>query len=176
MTLISRSTQRNQVDSPLLRLPAELRNIIYWNVFAGAVIAINKPHTRKDNVLTTYPSVRALMYACSQLYREAEIYMFGLTLFAPSYFALRFLWLSNMCAGMPGAGTASIMGCKITAGNARAIIEGKIKKEDLAYYPCLRQIFVQLWDHRVSVKRSEMYTRMLREAFGIPNLDVKFIK
>jgi hypothetical protein len=81
-----------------------------------------------------------------------------------------------MCAGMPGVGTASIMRCKITAGNARAIIEGKIKKEDLAYYPCLRQIFVQLWDHRVSVKRSEIYTRILREAFGIPNLDVKFIK
>ncbi|CAN9275536.1 unnamed protein product [Alternaria alternata] len=96
-------TQRNQVASPLLRLPAELRNMIYWNVFAGAVIAINKPHTKKDNVLTTYPSVRALIY-----------------------FALRFLWLSNMCAGMPGVGTASIMGCKITAGNARAILEGKI--------------------------------------------------
>lgn len=83
-------TSQNQ-KSPLLKLPAELRNKIYHYVFSGHVISmppevIGATHVRvykKKNCLTKHaipePNLLALTKTCCQLHRETRLLLFKLS-------------------------------------------------------------------------------------------------
>ncbi|KAI4959950.1 hypothetical protein J4E86_001568 [Alternaria arbusti] len=115
-----KTTHTNQPPSPLLLLPAELRNKIYKFVFLNTTINVNKLLIKKD-VLGRYPSVRAILYTCRQVYIEASALSFTLCTFVPSYFALRFFALSNL----PAAGFGRVERLWLTRGNGLAVVEGK---------------------------------------------------
>ncbi|KAF1921839.1 hypothetical protein BDU57DRAFT_545234 [Ampelomyces quisqualis] len=64
-------TQQNQVNSPLLRLPSEIRNQIYEYVFHGVQVKVRKPgiHPRR---IQRYQPACSLLFACRQTRNEAR--------------------------------------------------------------------------------------------------------
>jgi len=70
-------SQRNQVQSPLLRLPSELRNIIYRYVFQGCSIWVTKNHQDLLYGLRLWCihdlDIVSLLLTCRQVHAEAAI-------------------------------------------------------------------------------------------------------
>jgi hypothetical protein len=81
-------SQRNQRESPLLRLPAELRNAIYKCAYSGAVFRI--PSEKEPSYLRHchhlglclrhFPG--ALLLICHQLHAEAECLLYQYSRFS----------------------------------------------------------------------------------------------
>ncbi|KAI4612487.1 hypothetical protein J4E80_007221 [Alternaria sp. BMP 0032] len=167
--LTTPSTHKNQTHSPLLLFPAELRNKIYTLIFTNTTINVNKPLIQKD-VLGRYPSVRAILYTCRQIYIEASALSFTLCTFVPSYFALRFFSSSNL----PAAGFGRIERLWLTEGNGRAIIEGQdgmkgasLKEE----FASLKLLEIEIWRLKVNLTDAQAKEKV-RDAFGLPDLCV----
>ncbi|KAI4641134.1 hypothetical protein J4E93_008012 [Alternaria ventricosa] len=161
-------TKRNQTDSPLLLLPAELRNDIYNYIFNGAIIKVNKPLVKKD--MRRYRSVRAILYTCRQIYIEASALSFTLCTFVPSYFALRFFSSSNL----PAAGFGRIERLWLTEGNGRAIIEGQDEMKGAylkEWFASLKLLEIEVWRLKVNLTDAQAKEKV-RDAFGLPDLHV----
>jgi len=85
---MKRSSQRNQRDSPLLRLPAELRNHIWQYVFNGPTITISNVF---QNGRTPYAGLRyerchnrlhlGLLRVSRQVHAEMRLHQFRCSLF-----------------------------------------------------------------------------------------------
>lgn len=87
-------SQRNQRESPLLRLPAELRNLIYQLTFEGSPIkSLDKvavslyPNIKFDRASTGIkfdrPCTRHhVLLTCHQIYKEAESLFYKHSIFA----------------------------------------------------------------------------------------------
>jgi hypothetical protein len=73
------STQRNQTDSPLLRLPAELRASIYEYIFYGLTIQFHGDTFRNRQLV--YKGPVALRQTCRQLRHESYSTFFKCTKF-----------------------------------------------------------------------------------------------
>ncbi|KAI4644129.1 uncharacterized protein J4E78_009713 [Alternaria triticimaculans] len=162
-----KTTPKNQTHSPLLHLPAELRNKIYKFVFLNTTININKLLIKKD-VLGRYPSVRAILYTCRQIYIEASALSFTLCTFVPSYFALRFFSSSNL----PAAGFGRIERLWLTEGNGRAIIEGQDEMKGAylkEWFASLKLLEIEVWRLKVNLTDAQAREK-LRDAFGLPDL------
>jgi hypothetical protein len=95
--LIRSSSEHNQRDSPLLRLPAELRNHIWDYVFPGITFYISGPdHPTKDK--TKFLKVKGykrrlvpgLLYVCRQIYGETRFHLLRRSTF----------WMRRACAFM----------------------------------------------------------------------------
>ncbi|KAI4681734.1 uncharacterized protein J4E84_007329 [Alternaria hordeiaustralica] len=161
------STHTPQPPSPLLLLPAELRNKIYKFVFLNTTININKLLIKKD-VLSCYPSVRAILYTCRQIYIEASALSFTLCTFVPSYFALRFFSSSNL----PTAGFGRIEHLWLTQGNGRAIIEGQDEMKGAylkEWFASLKLLEIEVWRLKVNLTDAQAREKV-RDAFGLPDL------
>ncbi|KAI4616899.1 hypothetical protein J4E83_006481 [Alternaria metachromatica] len=160
-------THTNQPPSPLLHLPAELRNKIYTFIFTNTTININKLLIKKD-VLGRYPSVRAVLYTCRQIYIEASALSFTLCTFVPSYFALRFFSSSNL----PTAGFGRIERLWLTEGNGKAIIEGKDEMKGAylkEWFASLKLLEIEVWRLKVNLTDAQAREKV-RDAFGVPDL------
>ncbi|KAI4714411.1 hypothetical protein J4E89_000091 [Alternaria sp. Ai002NY15] len=164
-----KTANTNQRPSPLLLLPAELRNKIYKIVFLNTTININKLLIKKD-VLGRYPSVRAVLYTCRQIYIEASALSFTLCTFVPSYFALRFFASSNL----PASGFGRVERLWLTRGNGLAVVEGKDEFKNAyltEYFGSLKRLDVEPLRLKVKLTDYEVRER-LRGAFGLPGLVV----
>ncbi|KAF2036006.1 hypothetical protein EK21DRAFT_84386 [Setomelanomma holmii] len=75
---------RNQRESPLLRLPSEVRNVIYELVLGGKTFkfkdAVNRGHA--SMVATSERHVLGLLYTCHQIYSEASLLPYSLNTFS----------------------------------------------------------------------------------------------
>jgi hypothetical protein len=73
------SAERNQIDSPLLRLPGELRNIIYeyaldgrvWSIGYGGWDSLSGDHPRVNDT-TESSDACSLLRVCHQIHTEAH--------------------------------------------------------------------------------------------------------
>jgi hypothetical protein len=87
--LIVHSTRRNGEESPLLRLPAELRNKIYEYAIGGHVIELfdstKKPHynmlSQADGHYTALANPTVLSKICRQLHSETALLPYSLNTF-----------------------------------------------------------------------------------------------
>ncbi|KAL1795123.1 hypothetical protein ACET3X_006939 [Alternaria dauci] len=80
MDRLAAISQRNHRKSPLLRLPAELRNKIYEYVFLSQPIRPFREHREWPH--WAYPrSQLNLLEACRQIYLEAKLFPFALNVF-----------------------------------------------------------------------------------------------
>ncbi|KAI4661643.1 uncharacterized protein J4E78_004432 [Alternaria triticimaculans] len=80
-------THRNSVSSPLLRLPAEVRNKIFAYVNSGLHIFMRAGHGEKPTILIKnstqavappkYPPYRTLQCTCRQVYNETALLPFS---------------------------------------------------------------------------------------------------
>ncbi|KAI4915299.1 hypothetical protein J4E85_010424 [Alternaria conjuncta] len=164
-----KTTHTNQPPSHLLLLPAELRNKIYNFVFLNTTININKLLVKKD-VLGRYPSVRAILYTCRQIYVEASALSFTLCTFVPSYFALRFFASSNL----PASGFGRVERLWLTEGNGRAIIEGQDEMKGAylkEWFASLKLLEIEVWRLKVNLTDAQAKEKV-RDAFGLPDLHV----
>ena len=85
--LTSSSTHRNSVSSPLLRLPAEVRNKIFAYVNSGLHIFMRAGRGNKPTILINnstqavappkYPPYRTLQSTCRQVYNETALLPFS---------------------------------------------------------------------------------------------------
>lgn len=83
------STRRNEKESPLLRLPAELRNKIYEYTIGGYVIELfestKKPHynmlSQADGHYTALANPTVLSKTCRQLHKETALLPYSLNTF-----------------------------------------------------------------------------------------------
>jgi hypothetical protein len=82
------STEKDQITSPLLRLPAELRNIIWNYTFSNETLNVAASIYDRPPLLGAPPSViarpapnvrgvRALIYTCQQVHYEASSLIFS---------------------------------------------------------------------------------------------------
>jgi len=78
--LIDKSTQANQIKSPLLKLPAEIRGIIYEYVFCDLIVRVNtnKPRLKR---YSTYLQPLAIRQLCRQIRHETRSAYFKYTKF-----------------------------------------------------------------------------------------------
>ncbi|CAO2656941.1 Nn.00g057440.m01.CDS01 [Neocucurbitaria sp. VM-36] len=87
-------TIRNQLESPLLRLPAEIRNSIYIYTLGGHRVRMGAPYTHDPPGMTVieskghqYPASKllALSQTCRQTYMECGLQVHSLNEFGGSY-------------------------------------------------------------------------------------------
>lgn len=77
--LTGHSTLRNQTDSPFLRLPPNIRNIIYSHVFASATVdAEHNPSGSISRHVVVREGAPALL-VCRQMNREAARFQYSHT-------------------------------------------------------------------------------------------------
>ena len=121
-------------------------------------------------MLGHYPSVRAILYTCRQIYVEASALSFTLCTFVPSYFALRFFASSNL----PTAGFGRIERLWLTEGNGRAIIEGQDEMKGASlkeWFASLKLLEIEVWRLKVNFTDAQAREKV-RDAFGLPDLHV----
>ncbi|KAI8934316.1 hypothetical protein NX059_009054 [Plenodomus lindquistii] len=80
-------TRENILTSPLLRLPAELRNKIYEQYFAGLVYRVHQTHMSKCNLSVMVPTSHiqdpvALLLTCRQTNFEASTMLYAVPTFS----------------------------------------------------------------------------------------------
>ena len=85
MNCHSHSGKLNATTSPLLRLPAELRNIIYKYALGGRVLRFSRAGSKNHSIFhaDTYdnPRILGLLRACRQTYSETALLPYQLNLF-----------------------------------------------------------------------------------------------
>ncbi|KAF1921838.1 hypothetical protein BDU57DRAFT_563988 [Ampelomyces quisqualis] len=91
-----RLTRLNHEDSPLLRLPAEIRNAIYELVFATSCVAILPAWA----VAKTFVGATALLRTCRHMREDTQSLFFSATVFDLSWY--RYHDADAMCE-LPGA-------------------------------------------------------------------------
>ena len=75
------SARRNAAVSPLLRLPAEIRSIIYSTVLKSHKFLTSRLNQYLDKYGTTYVKYRTLLkllLVCREIYFESRLLVFGL--------------------------------------------------------------------------------------------------
>ena len=90
--MVDTSTKLNAVQSPFLRLPAEIRNLVYHHLFCDAVY---QPRFEMWNeymhVMCPRADNRFMLRVCRQIHHETALlpYRMGIFDFAPPLFPMR---------------------------------------------------------------------------------------
>ncbi|KAH7399514.1 hypothetical protein BKA66DRAFT_565585 [Pyrenochaeta sp. MPI-SDFR-AT-0127] len=74
--------RQNQRESPLLRLPPEIRNQIFEIVLGGRVFELEGPSCENPNFVERSQHVLALLAVCRQIYAETSLLPFKLNTFS----------------------------------------------------------------------------------------------
>lgn len=83
------STEANALRSPLLRLPAELRNKIYACIFTGAVVRLRTSFSTKTDAIVG--STAFSLLTCHQLRHETSTILFSQVVFDLTGYEIRHL-------------------------------------------------------------------------------------
>ena len=86
--MIDASTKRNTAQSPFLRLPAEIRNMVYYHVFHGAIygdfafLPTSSPYLDRYIKCTHYNGyTMRILLVCRQIYHETALLPYKLATF-----------------------------------------------------------------------------------------------
>jgi hypothetical protein len=122
----------NATNSPFLRLPPELRNRIYEDIFTSAVIAFRRP-LRSHSFCNIYSEpnhkhkgVIAFLEVCRQINHEVAVMYYALSTFNfERYSALQYVGVSY---GIPRGKTRKITSIEIPAWMIDSVREPSSKK------------------------------------------------
>lgn len=164
------STEANQRNSPLLRLPGEIRNKIYEYTFSGtSVYARNLRPRRKD--LRPHPSL--VLLTCRQIRHEATARFYNFTTFV-------FEQCEDVCylVGQVGRRRASIITTIDVTGSCACDLAlpmcGLVPEVwSVHYLPGLKQVRISS-DYRRLVSDEEVMAN-IRIYFGKTDLEVIFV-
>ncbi|KAI4920603.1 hypothetical protein J4E85_009370 [Alternaria conjuncta] len=74
------ATVANRLNSPLLRLPAELRNLIYHYALGNSTVILAAHHDRLCTYQHDTPAF-PLLAVCTQIHAEAALFLYSLNTF-----------------------------------------------------------------------------------------------
>jgi hypothetical protein len=99
------SARSNQRNSPLLRLPAELRNRIYHYTFMGSSVEVRQVGYRNMFVVVsdTFQRTVSLLLVCHQLYHEALSTFYELSALEFTHSGMRLMEGAYPNRGVPPA-------------------------------------------------------------------------
>lgn len=86
--LNSPSARHNQRESSLLKLPAEIRNIIFRYALSGVEYKIKEDDNLSMRNIVTQPDALALLAVCRQIYSETALLPFSLNIFSSYLFPM----------------------------------------------------------------------------------------
>jgi len=166
----------NQRNSPLLRLPAELRNQIYKYALGGHIVLLGTTHElvypRKPRLYPEEPiSHFALLRVCSQIHAEAALLPYSLNIFHfftdPSSINA---FMSSISTSQLGALTILVIQIKDVCRNpdymSPHLIQCKSLKEIRIHYNTKSIVFPRNYD----LSRVGWFAKLLREK--IPDVKV----
>lgn len=178
------STRNNQLNSPLLRLPAEIRNLVYIYTFTNSVIWAPP---RRGYQSATNPI--GLIHCCRLLHHEANALFFPTATFALGSVGCLFNYKDITTAIGVGL-CAQITSVEIHITQAElqsqhsmhpmSKIHVRVKrqaKDNSEAPPALERVYVRgskLWSSEKSPKTRASLVRGLCFAFGKPDLEVVF--
>jgi hypothetical protein len=98
------STELNQRNSPLLRLPAELRNQIYMFAFCNITVDVRSRYENdpidNQNLIQGHRRVVGLLTTCRQLHHEALPIFYEYCTFDIFYPSALIVWMRNQHNGL----------------------------------------------------------------------------
>ena len=171
--------QRNTEQSPLLRLPAEIRNLIFHYVLGGQKVAIHSPSYYRPHeseckgesdfaisefkdpyiILERSRSVRPvdLLKTCRQIYAETVLLPFALNTFSYSS-EIEVLDIKNKIFEAQRHAITAVQFCAIRGSLQNQ--DGRIKA--MSYLPGLRKVYINIYfedDHTFEVPGSPAVDR-----------------
>ena len=118
------STLQNQLNSPLLRLPAEIRNKIYTYVSLSTTIKVIGVLEDLSPNCTFYLRAPGFVKSCKQIHHEATTLLYSLATFDITNHSKGFLCNRgsnrNICSLITSIRMSGILACSVMSGHERA--------------------------------------------------------
>ena len=150
----SASTLQNQLKSPLLRLPAEIRNKIYTYVALSTTIKVTGTFDRDQHSqpYTLYLRAPGLARSCKQIHHEATTLLYSLATFDITKHSTTFLlergFNRNICSLVTSIRVSGILAFSVMSKSDSVTRSFRMNTTPAGYLPGLKRVYVQkiYWD------------------------------
>lgn len=149
------SARQNQRDSPLLRLPAELRNQIFQYALGCKTwtFLVRESHQQTVYVPSRLEHALALLAVCRQIYAETALLPFSLDTFSFDHYTDLQWWLkAQRPAQSDVVSTISIHHRLYLYGILAELYDWRLGKWESSRLPALRVVHVKLSGNRITAE------------------------
>ncbi|KAI4685067.1 hypothetical protein J4E81_008879 [Alternaria sp. BMP 2799] len=172
---LSKITLRNQLNSPLLRLPAEIRNKIYTFVSLSTTIKVTE--VSESSLLKCILCLRApdLVRSCKQIQHEATTLLYSLATFDVTNHSVAFLlgrvFNRNICSLITSIKMSGYLAFSVMSKSDSAPRSWRDNRTPAGCLPSLKSVYVQ----KIYCEWKNMKDlAALRKWFGDESLEIIF--